>query len=395
MTRIEKIILAALISSASIMASFISPELALIKQFFSLSKTQLSQVMTYYLAGYLSGQIIWAYTSNRIGRLASIKLGMSTSILGAAVILLAMSVESFPLFLTGRILIALGLASGLVCGFTMIKENLSDQESKQYLSAIAVVFTASIYLAILISGYLAKFTSLTFVMNFVLFYNIVLFLLCFLMKLVARQLPQPLNSSSRMKFELQPKVIAFSLVLSITTIISYSYALYAPIITHEVFSMSPTGFGLCSLSNMIFILLGGGLYLKLAKRLPEQVIISLGLLIIITACASALLMVKCNVQITALRFFTFCSLLNLANGIIYPAATYKALAFGACKATSSAVMNLIKLSMPIIALNAAGYFAAKELTAFMFTIFSFAVIYFIILQLTTKGDYRLYRDKLA
>ena len=177
MTRIEKIILAALISSASMMASFISPELALIKQFFSLSKNQLSQVMTFYLGGYLSGQMIWAYASNRIGRLASIKLGMATSLFGAIVIIVAMKAESFTLFLAGRIFIALGLASGLICGFTMIKESMTDHESKQYLSVIAVVFTASIYLAILLSGYLVKLTSLDSIMYFVLFYNAALFFL--------------------------------------------------------------------------------------------------------------------------------------------------------------------------------------------------------------------------
>ncbi|MDI9818629.1 MULTISPECIES: MFS transporter [unclassified Legionella] len=395
MTRIEKIILAALISSASVMASFISPELALIKQFFSLSKNQLSYVMTFYLAGYLSGQVVWAYASNRIGRLLSIKLGMATSILGAIVIIVAMKTESFNLFLLGRVLIALGLASGLVCGFTMIKEKLSDHESKPYLSIIAVVFTASIYFAILLSGYLVKFTSLDFVMYFVFLYNTAMFLLCFYMNNNPLQPQFAGKLKSLVNIELQPKVIVFSLVLSITTIISYSYALYAPIITNELFSMSPTEFGICSLSNMIFILLGGVLYLKLAKKLPEHVIISFGLLIIIAACSASLLAAKLNIQMTTFGFFILCSLLNLANGVIYPAATFKALEFGICKATSSAIMNLIKLTMPIIALYSSAHFAVKELTAFALTILLFAVSYLFILQLTKIRLPRLFRDKLA
>lgn len=395
MTKIEKIILAVLIASASMMASFISPELALIKQFFSLSNNQLSQVMTFYLWGYVSGQIIWAYVSNRIGRLNSIKIGTATSIIGAIVIIVAMRVESFTLFLAGRVFIALGLASGLVCGFAMIKENLSDNESKPYLAKIAIIFTASIYLAILLSGYLVKLTSLEFIMYCVLFYNAVMFFLCFAIKNKIRQHPLHEETNRMGKFELSPKVLAFSLVLSITTIISYSFALYAPIITHELFSMSPTVFGLCSLSSMIFIFFGGILYLKLAKKFPEHTIISLGLLIIVAVCLCALLIGRSHIKLTSFSFFTFCAFLNFANGIIYPAATYKALESGICKATSSAIMNLSKLIMPIIALNASVYLADKEFTMFLLTVLLFAVVYFIILQCIKISVPGLYRDKLA
>lgn len=394
MTKIEKVILAALISSASVMASFISPELPLIKQFFSLSNNQLSQVITFYLAGYLSGQIAWAYVSNKVGRLTSIKHGMATSIFGAMVLIVAMKVESFNLFLAGRTLIAFGLASGLVCGFTMIKENLPDHESKRYLSIIAVVFTASIYLAILLSGYLAKYTSLDFIMYSVFLYNMTLFLLCFYMKNNIIK-PSSTRKSSLINIEFQPKVIAYSLVLSITTIISYSYAAYAPIITNELFSLSPTEFGTYSLINMVFILLGGILYLKLGKKLSEHRILLLGLLIIIITCSSSYLMTAFNIKPTVLGFFVLCAVLDLASGMIYPAATYKALEYGVCKATSSAVMNIIKLTMPMFALYASAHFTTKELTAFILTILLFASAYFFVLQLTKITLPRLFREKVS
>ena len=387
MTAIEKIILAALISSASVMASFISPELTLIKNYYSLASNQLSQIMTLYLAGYLSGQIIWAYISNKIGRLASIKFGMATSILGALVIIAAIETESFPLFLAARLLIAFG--------FTLIKENLSPQESKRYLSIIAVVFTASIYLSILLSGYLVKYTSLVFIMWAMLSYNMIMFFLCFYIK----NQPSRANVSKKLphliSVELQPNVIAFSLVLSITTIISYCYALYAPIITQQMFSLSPTEFGLCSLINMFFIFLGGILYLKLDRELSAEATSSLGLLIIITGCSSLLLMAAFNLQPTVFEFFALCALLNLANGLIYPAATYKALEYGRCKSTSSAIMNLIKLTMPMVAIYASTYVTAKELIIFISTILLFALLYLFILQLIKNSLPKLHSNKVA
>lgn len=395
MTKIEKVILAALISSASVMASFISPELVLIKNFFSLKNNQLSQIMTLYLAGYLLGQILWAHVSNKIGRVTSIKYGMAISIFGAIFIMAAMKTKLFGLFLTGRVLVALGLASGLVCGFTIIKERLQDFESKRYLSIIAFTFTASIYLSILVSGYLAKYSSLKTVIWTVLAYNIAMFGLSLYLK--AGQGRHEVVKKHHYSINSKPysKVIIFSLVLSITTIISYSYALYAPIITSEVFQLSPLDFGILSLSNMIFIFFGGVLYLKLTEVLSEQTLMTFGLLTIIAVTLLFLLIAKLDAQPNIFGFFILCSFLNLVSGLIYPAATYEALKYGGCKATSSAIMNIIKLVMPMLALYTSSHFYMKELNAFMLTIVIFALSYFFILILTNIRRITLCSNELV
>lgn len=395
MTKIEKVILAALISSASVMASFISPELVLIKNFFSLKNNQLSQIMTLYLAGYLLGQILWAHVSNKIGRVTSIKCGMAISIFGAIFIMAAMKIKLFGLFLTGRVLVALGLASGLVCGFTIIKERLQDFESKRYLSIIAFTFTASIYLSILVSGYLAKYSSLKTVIWTVLAYNIVMFGLSLCLKAVQGRHEVVKKQHYSINSKPYSKVIIFSLVLSITTIISYSYALYAPIITSEVFQLSPVDFGILSLSNMIFIFLGGVLYLKLTKVLSEQTLMTFGLLTIIAVTLLFLLIAKLDVQPNIFGFFILCSFLNIVSGLIYPAATYEALKYGSCKATSSAIMNIIKLVMPMLALYTSSHFYMKELNAFMLTIVIFALSYFFILILTNIRRVTLCSNELV
>jgi len=382
MTAIEKTILAVLISSASVMASYISPELTLIKNHFSLASHQLNKIMTLYLAGYLSGQVVWAFISNKIGRVISIKIGMSISILGAIIIIISTKTMSFDLFLIARLLIAFGLASGLVCGFTMIKENLSEQESKQYISIIAFVFSASVYLSILLSGYIVKYTSLDFLMWSILSYASAMFFFCFCIESYPKKAISCKKSSYSIDLKLQTNTLIFSLILSITTIISYCYALYAPVITYQILSLTPTEFSLCSLINMFFIFLGGILYHKLGKKISEELILSLGLLLIIMGCLSLLLLIKHSVLTKVFGFFSFCSLLNLLTGLIYPAATYKALQHGRCKSTSSAIMNLIKLTMPMVAIYVSSYFPTEELTLFISTILFFAVLYLLILQLT-------------
>ena len=120
--------------------------------------------------------------------------------------------------------------------------------------------------------------------------------------------------------------------------------------------------------------------MKLSKIHSEFTIASIGLLIIIITCLSFILMGTLSIQPTVSIFLIFCSLLNLANGMIYPAATYSALEYGACKATSSAIMNFIKLGMPIIALYVSAYLSKSELTAFSLIILLSATLYLVILQ---------------
>lgn len=229
----------------------------------------------------------------------------------------------------------------------------------------------------------------------ILGYNMTLFFLCFHIKNHSSQAKLAKKLPHLMNFKPESKVIVFSLVLSITTIISYCYTLYAPIITQELFSLSPTEFGVCSLINMIFIFLGGVLYLRLGKKLSEETIASLGLLLIIAGCLSFLLITAANIRLTLFEFFTVCSLLDLASGLIYPAATYKALEYGRCKSTSSAIMNMIKLTMPMVAIYASTFFSAKELTTFTATILLFAVLYLLILHLRKIRLPRLHRNKVA
>jgi MFS family permease len=368
MTRIEKFSLLLLIPSASILATFISPELGLIKAYFFVSSKHLSLVMTYYLIGNLLGQGFWGYLSTLMGRGFSIRVGTFTGVIGALILLYAFYGHSYNSFIIARMIMGFGLSSGLICGYTIIKENLPPKAQKKFITLVTIFFTASIYTSIALSGHLLQYTSLDIVIWALLFIGLCFFVLSFFISSRTNQpIGQTVKNNHGMKFkEIAPTVI-YSLVLSITTIITYLYAFYAPLITSQLFSFSPQIYSTYSFINLFFILIGSYLFPYLNRNLSEYSLCIYGLLLIILSSLT-LIVVYSSLQPMFVSFFLCSYLMDFMLGIIYPAATVMALEYGRNKATTSAIMNTIKLSLPIIAIYFSSRFFQNKLYGFSFTI---------------------------
>ena len=387
MTKTSKIALLFLISSASVVATFITPGLSLLGNKFGIPSVQISKVMTFYLAGYLLGQGVFSCLSNKIGRTLSIRYGMFISIIGTLSQLISFKYSSFPAFVFFRFVTALGLSSGLVCGFAIIKESLTDEDSKKYLSFVAIAFTSSIYLSIFASGMIISYVNTSFLLGLIVFYAIALFSLSFL-------IPEPgkpktknklKNKAAERIFQLDFKLISYSLVLSITTIISYCYAFYAPFITINTYGLSPATFSALNLFNMAAIFVGSFLYITLSKRYDEKIILFFGLSCISLLSLSFFIIYFQITSSPILVFFIISFFLNTCSGLIYPAATYKAMECGDCKAKTSAVMNVIKLIMPTMALGLSSLISKSNLINLSATIIFFSLLYVLILNFRSKS----------
>lgn len=375
MTRIEKLSLLLLIPSASILATFISPELGLIKIYFFLSNYQISHVMTYYLAGYLLGQGVWGYFSNIKGRSSCMRLGAFIAVIGSLALLYSYYTHNFNFFLLSRTIIGFGLSSSLVCGFTIIKENFPKEVQKKFITLVTIFFTTAIYASIALSGNILKYTSMDIIIWAFLLITSCFFILSLMIKTpINLPITQATNSNYTITLKEIAPTIIYSLVLSITTIIAYLYAFYTPFITSHLFSLSTQLFSTYSFFNLFFILLGSYFFSYLNKYFSEHSICLYGLILIILTNL-ALIVVYSSSQSSIIFFFFCCYLMNFLTGIIYPAATCNALEYGNCKATASAIMNTIKLLLPIVAIYFSTMLFDNKLNGFSMSIIIFASIF--------------------
>lgn len=346
----QKIILIFLITAASVVATFITPGMNDLKNLFLMSSNSLSYTMTIYLIGYLLGQISFALFSKRYGGISSLRYGFILCLIGFILQYLSVKFPVYYIFLLGRFITAFGLSSGLVCGFAIIKDNILPKEEKSYFSIIAIAFTGSIYFSIFISGILIKQMGLLFILKIQIFYPILLLIFSFFvpntkMLFAKNQLSTPLARYQFLNF----KLIAYAMALSITTIIAYCYSFYAPLIMVDNFRLDPQNYGYYNLINMCGLFLGSTIYSQINRIIKEEAIIILSL-ISITVVGLLLAIGSVGSDISFQQFIYSFFTINFFSGIIYPAATFKALECGICKTSSSATMNIIKIGMPSIAL---------------------------------------------
>ena len=248
---------------------------------------------------------------------------------------------------------------------------------------IGVVFTSSIYLAIFISGAAISNFGVACIFNYIPIYILSLLLLSCYIEAPSNELnksteiaPYSLLLNAGNFFNL--RLICYSLVLSISTIIAYCYAFYAPLISFSLYGVSPSEFGRLNLINMIFILSGSLSYIKFKNLYQDD--------FVLLSCLAAVLLIGCVFfimsQVVLLNnisvFFALSCLLNFFSGLIYPVATYKALDCGHCKTASATTMNVIKLGMPTIALYFASIFRLNCLLSLSITIMFFSFIYLMV-----------------
>ncbi len=375
----EKFSLLLIIPAASVASVFITPELKLIQNHFSLSTNILGQVMSYYLAGYLLGQFFFASLSKNIGLKNAIRIGALSSMLAMLLQINAVHHLDYKLFIIGRFLTAFGLSAGIVCGFAAIKEKLSAAAERSFLSIVTVTFTSSIYFAILFSGHLQKSLNIDSILIVNLFYVAAIFGLA---NFIRPPLPTNNIKAPEITAEADPnylKLITYSICLSISTIFAYCYSLYAPMIMIQNFNLTPATFSNYNLLNLLAIFIGSYLFIKLAKVFTEETMVIISMFLLIIGGISYLLISDHSSEISLPLFIVTTFFVNIVCGLIYPAATYKALEYGKCKKSTSATMNSIKIGMPTLAIFVMGYNNLDSFSKLAYTLLIFSTIFTIFL----------------
>lgn len=383
----DKLILGIIIPAASVISVFITPEIIILQKHFSVNVNSIELIMSYYLTGYLIGQTLFAYISKKIGHKKSIHYGIIFALLSMLIQIKAFNLSSFNLFLTGRFLTAVGLSSGMVCGFAYLKNHFTEKEEKNFLSIITVVFPFSIYFSIFLSGNFVKYLNINISLWTNIFYILIILILSLFIK--HNNINHKFISQEKIKINIQTsfKIIIYSLCLSISTIFAYCYALYAPIFLIKDYNLSPNQFSNYNFINLVAILLGSYIFTKIANKISTYKLILFSMILLFIGAISYFLTIKVPLPYSFIFFIFISFFLNILCGIIYPAATYKCLQIGQCKLTSSAIMNTFKIGMPTIAIFLIGNYNTNPLINLSLTISIFSFLFIGLLLILFLKNY--------
>jgi len=382
-------ILLSYICVASFSATLITPALPAIGHFYSINSADLSWVVSIFLIGYVVGQLIYGPLAKSFGALKALKAGLILNIVGILVSLTSVRFINFDLLLVGRLLTALGAASGLACTFMLMHELLNEKEYKHAMSYTVLAFTLGIGMAVFLGGIITQYLhwQMCFWLLLVHGMTVLALTLCF-------SNTRNLTNKQSIHFGViigdywkalsNLQLIKYSLLVGFVSAFSYAYAAIAPLYVHSDLHMNPAQYGYWNGINMVGMLLGGVLGGKLMKKYGAKMLLQWGLIGFFPCCFLLVILAFYSLNYAVL-FFIITAAMYLFGGFLFPSASFFAMASSKDKANASSMMSFVNMLTAVLAVIIAGHLPVKPILSFALLI-SMMYVFCIALVLSKRSS---------
>lgn len=363
----------------------ITPALPHIQVFFDLSKGDVEWVVSIFLLGYVIGQLIYAPIANRYGRLTALRTGLLINLLGIVICIFAAKIQLFSLLLIGRLITALGAASGLTCTFMLINELLPKDRAKHAMSLAVISFTSGIGLAVLLGGIITQYLQWQDCFIVLLIHGMVMFALTYQFNetLTESRPIHPLTIAKHYYAAFSHgNLIVFALVVGFVSFFSYGYSAAAPLYAQKILHLNASQYGYWNSINMIGMLLSGFLGGYLMRNHHERRVLLIGFSSVFIGLCVLGIITLTHTHNPAL-FFATTSFLYLTCGLLFPAASYFSSTAISDRASASSVMSFINMGSAMLGVIIMGYLPLHALPSFttMMWIFFIATFFLCLIKL--------------
>jgi MFS family permease len=341
-----------------------------IQRFFALSQGQVEWMISSFLIGYVFGQLIYGPLANRFGRINALRSGLVINLLGIMMCFIALYYNSYTLLIIGRLITALGAASGLACTFMLINEWVPEEQRKTAIGSSIVFFTFGIGVAVLLGGLVTEYYDWSYCFLIVAIHGLIMLLGTKVFKetLVSPQLLNVKTIISNYKNVLGSKnLVVYSLIVGLCSSIGYCFSAAGPLIASQIFNLSPVSYSYWNGLNMLGMLLGGILAKLMLERYAAQTLVICGLIGTSLGILS-LVLLSISSNYSVLWFFMSTLSLYLFSGLLFSGGAYLATQSMSDKASGSAMMSFINMSSAVLTVIILGYVGSNPLLAFIYTV---------------------------
>lgn len=355
------------ISIASVSAAIITPALPEIQAQYGLKSESVEWIVSAFLIGYVVGQLIYGPLANRFGRLKALRIGLMINVLGVAVCFSALTLNAYWLLIVGRLITALGAASGLACTFMLINEWLPEVQRKAAMAYSVLSFAFGVGFAVMIGGLITQYWQWQGCFYFLLAQGLIMLwgTRFFSETLVT---PKPIHIMTIIHdyyaAMTSVKLIIFSLVVGCCAAISYCFSAAGPQIAHDLLKISAAQYGYWNGLNIVGMLLGGVYAKRISGRMSENKVITLGFLGYAVGIAS-LVAIWCTGSQSALWFFLTTALLYLFSCFLFAGGSFIASNAIRDKANGAAAMSFVNMCFATLSVIILGYLLHNPLLGFI------------------------------
>lgn len=375
-SKLQIIWLLSYLSIASISAAIITPALPDIAHDFDLQPGEVEWLVSIFLIGYVLGQLLYGPLANRLGRVFALKTGLKINLLGIIISITGIWVHQYWLLQFGRLITALGAASGLSCGFMLINEWVPQSQRKSAMAYSILSFTLGIGFAVIIGGWINAYWTwhgcfiVLFVQGIIMLTGTTIFS-------ETMAFSQPINFKTIFQGYKQAlsstTLVIYSLAIGFCSTFAYCFSAAAPFIANELLQLSSLEYGYWNCLNIVGMLIGSYTANCLLNRIHAPLLTIIGLLVCLPALGCLFLMWQLH-STSTLCFFLSTAVLYCCTCFIYPGASCIASTALADKATSSSMMSFINMSTGTLAVIIMPVLASNKLLALTRVLVGFWVI---------------------
>ncbi len=347
-------ILLLLVSFGSVSAVLYTPALPQIAHELALSQNAAQLTVTLFLIGYALGTLPYGPLADRFGRKVAAYLGICIAILGGLLILFVKASDSFPLFLIGRLLMALGGSVGVQIAFTIVGDSYQHEKATKVITYLMLSFAIAPSLAIAVGGFLTTYLGWMSCFYFLIGYSLFLLLLTFYLpetcpKKDRHALNMKVIASTYLRKFRNKKIILCSLMTGCGAAIIYLFAAEAPFIGIERIGLSPDQYGLMNFIPPLGLILGSFLANFLSRYKRPLIDILNGS--IVTLFFTTLMLILFWLDfVNPWTLFLPMPLIYIGEALMYANASSISLSHAQNKSYASAVIAFVTISSAVVTL---------------------------------------------
>ena len=292
------------------------PAFPLLATDFDAAPAGVQLVLTLFLIGIATGQLVYGPVSDRFGRRPVLIAGLALFLVGTVLCGVAWSL---PTLIIGRTLQALGGCAGMVLGRAIVRDVYDRERSASALATIMMVMSLAPSLSPAIGAYLAEWGGWR--ADFVLLGMVGAgILIVIALKLEETHTPAPVNLVGMIgSFILLLRSPAFLSVACATAFTSASWFTFlasAPYLLAELLHEPPSTYGLMILLPMAGYILGNAAVVRLSALLGSVRLFILGLAL--SLASGVILALWCLGGLTPWALFVPMAISSVGNGMSQP-----------------------------------------------------------------------------
>jgi len=292
------------------------PALPLLAVVFDATPSAVQLVLTLFLVGIATGQLVYGPLSDRFGRRPVLIAGLVLFLAGT---LLCGIAWSLPALIIGRTLQALGGCAGMVLGRAIVRDVYDRERSASALATIMMVMSLAPSLSPAIGAYLAEWSGWR--ADFVLLGMVgTAVLILTAVKLEETRAPAPVNFvgmiGSLILLLRSPAFLGVTFATSFTSASWFTFLAAAPYLLARLLHEPPSTYGLMILLPMAGYILGNVGVVRLSMLLGGVRLFILGLAL--SLASGVMLAFWCLGDLTPWALFVPMALSSVGNGMSQP-----------------------------------------------------------------------------